>query len=105
MSYRPTIFPLAAFFRLMPSFVKLGTPGFRRLLLKLVPHKSVRRTRDIVDIMDKTSVEIFEQKRRALEQGDQAVLQQVGRGKDIMSILCRSRFSKILLGLVLTSGK
>ena len=35
--------------------------------------------------------EIFEQKKRALELGDEAVKQQVGEGKDIMSILRASR--------------
>jgi hypothetical protein len=62
----------------------------------LVPHKAIRRTQEIVDIMDRTSVEIFERKRSALQQGDEAVLQQIGHGKDIMSILCRCHFPKPL---------
>jgi hypothetical protein len=37
--------------------------------------------------MDKTSVEIYEHKKLALQRGEEAVLQQIGRGKDIMSIL------------------
>jgi hypothetical protein len=77
----------------MPIFVKLGPPKFRRFLMRLVPHKAVRRTQEIVDTMYRTSVDIFERKRSALQQGDEAVLQQVGRGKDIMSILCRCHFS------------
>jgi hypothetical protein len=43
--------------------------------------------RDIVDVMHNTSVEILESKKRALEEGDQAVAKQIGGGKDIMSIL------------------
>jgi tRNA A37 methylthiotransferase MiaB len=74
----------------MPILVKLGTPRFRRFLMGLVPHKAVRRTQEIVDVMDRTSIQIFEHKRLALQQGDEAVLKQVGRGKDIMSILCKS---------------
>jgi hypothetical protein len=80
----------------MPIFVKLGPPRFRRFLMKLVPHKSVRKTQEIVDVMNRTSVEVFERKKIALQQGDAAVLQQVGRGKDIMSILCRCQFSRVL---------
>ena len=42
----------------------------------------------LVDIMDATSRQIYKQKKEALAQGDDAVLQEVGMGKDIMSILC-----------------
>jgi hypothetical protein len=42
----------------------------------------------MIDIMDKTSTEIFQSKKVALQQGNEALLKQVGRGKDIMSILC-----------------
>ena len=38
--------------------------------------------------MDRTSTEVFEQKKKALQAGDEAVTKQVGEGKDIMSILC-----------------
>lgn len=37
--------------------------------------------------MDRTCVDIFEGKKRALKEGDEAVSKQVGEGKDIMSIL------------------
>ena len=40
--------------------------------------------RDIVDVLHDTSVEIFETKKKALEEGDEA---QIGQGKDILSIL------------------
>ena len=68
--------------------MKLGPPGFRRFLLNLVPNKSLKRARDIVDVMHRTSVEIFQAKKLALQQGDEAALQQVGRGVDLMSLLC-----------------
>jgi hypothetical protein len=62
--------------------------------MKLVPNKFVRRTQEIVDVMDRTSIEIFERKKLAFQQGDEVVLQQIGRGKDIMSILCMCQFTK-----------
>ena len=85
---RPTLFPLM-FYRnyLVTTLVKLGPPEFRRFIVDLLPFKSVRRLRDIVDLMYKTSVEIFEEKKRALREGDEAVANQIGGGKDIMSIL------------------
>ena len=43
--------------------------------------------RDIVDMMDKTSKEVIDNKKQALAKGDGEVLNQIGQGKDIMSIL------------------
>ena len=40
-----------------------------------------------MDVLHKTTVEIFEAKKKALEEGDEAVAQQIGQGKDFMSIL------------------
>ena len=40
------------------------------------------------------SVQIINEKKAAIEKGDEAVLQQVGEGKDVMSILrvcCRTQ--------------
>ena len=51
--------------------------------------KSVMRVIKNADVIQKKSIEIFEQKKRALMQGDEALKYQVGEGKDIMSILCQ----------------
>ena len=40
-----------------------------------------------MDVLHNTTVEIFEAKKKALEEGDEAVTQQIGQGKDFMSIL------------------
>jgi hypothetical protein len=84
----PVMFTMI-FFRnyLLTTFVKLGPPRFRRFLVDLLPFKNARRLRDIIDIIHNTSVEILEAKRRALKEGDEAVAKQIGRGKDIISIL------------------
>lgn len=68
--------------------MKLGPPAFRRFLVRNVPHKSIRRLADIIDVMDRSSTEVLEKKKAALAQGDEAVLKEIGHGKDIMSILC-----------------
>ncbi|KAF9474249.1 cytochrome P450 [Pholiota conissans] len=75
---------------LLASLVKIGGPRFRRFLLNLVPWKPLHNIRDISDVLHKTSVEIFENKRKALAEGDEAVERQVGQGKDILSILMRA---------------
>jgi hypothetical protein len=56
-------------------------------MVNLLPWKNLHDLRDIVDTMYKTSVEIFESKKRAMMDGDDAVVTQIGRGKDILSIL------------------
>lgn len=64
-------------------------------MINILPWKALHKLRDITDIMHNTSVEIIEGKKKALEQGDEAVSRQVGQGKDIISILsssCKSCF-------------
>ena len=73
---------------LLPHMDDIGSPGLRRFLVKFVPSSRVQKLRKMIDIMEKTSVQIFQSKKAALQLGDEALLKQVGRGKDIMSILC-----------------
>ena len=72
---------------MLPFLVKLGPPNLRRFLCQMIPSADVQKLREVVDIMWDTSVRIVEAKKAALEMGDEAVMEQVGRGKDIMSIL------------------
>ena len=65
----------------------MGPPWFRRWLLDLTPNKAMQRLKYIVDTMHRGSEEIYESKKALLEKGDDAMLNQVGEGNDIMSIL------------------
>ncbi|KAF8701560.1 Cytochrome P450, partial [Rhizoctonia solani] len=80
-------FKLNLYRRMVPYLVKLGPPQLRRFLVRLIPSSDVQRLREMVDIMWDTSLRIVASKKAALEQGDDVMIQQVGRGKDIMSIL------------------
>lgn len=71
-----------------PYATKLGPAPFRRWLLDQVPLPNVQRLKDLSDVMIERSKDIISEKRIAMEKGDEALLQQVGEGKDIMSILC-----------------
>ena len=82
---RPDIFIIL---RGLPYIDNIGSPALRRFLVKLVPYSRVQKLREIVDTMEKASVEIFQSKKAALQLGDKALLKQVGSGKDVMSILC-----------------
>jgi hypothetical protein len=72
---------------LLPTLSKIGSPKFRRFVVDMVPWKNVRRLRDISDTLHNIAVEIYETKKRAIEEGDEAMARQIGGGKDIMSIL------------------
>jgi len=58
--------------------------------VNLLPLERVKQIRYIVDVFHETSVEIFETKKKALQEGDEALAAQIGRGKDIISILMRA---------------
>ena len=64
-----------------------STNAIRRIL-RLLPHRDVQRTLDISDTLIRRSQEIIDERKVALRKGDDAMLAQVGEGKDIMSI-CR----------------
>jgi len=72
---------------LPPPLFRLGTPKFRRFIIDLIPWKTLHQLRDISDVIHKTAVEIINSKKRALDEGDEAVARQIGQGKDILSIL------------------
>ena len=59
----------------------------KRFLIAHAPNRGVRELQLIVDTMDRRSHEIYYDKRRALLGGDEILKQQVGEGKDIMSVL------------------
>ena len=65
----------------------LGPAWFRRWLVNLIPHEGAQRMKYIVDTMYDRSKEIYEGKKALIESGDDAMLHQVGEGKDVMSIL------------------
>jgi hypothetical protein len=56
-------------------------------VIDILPWKTLKGMRDVVDILQSTAEEVVGSKRRAMTDGDEAVARQVGRGKDIMSIL------------------
>jgi hypothetical protein len=68
---------------LTPYFVKLGPPGFRRFLVRMIPWPLLQKLRGIVDIMADGVLEIFQAKKRELADNTS----DHEGGKDIMGIL------------------
>lgn len=66
---------------------------FRRFLLDLVPIKSIQRMKAICDVINERSLAIYNEKKAAIERGDQELLLAMGEGKDMLSILRASCFT------------
>ena len=60
-------------------------------MLEVIPNKAIQRLKDVSDIMHERSVLIYNEKKAALDKGDDALKLQVGEGRDIMSILRECR--------------
>lgn len=85
---RPTESRMVIVLQTLPYLVNLGPAWLRRIAVRLIPSRLVQRLRHIIDVMDETSRDILSKKKAALAKGDEAVVSQIGQGKDIMSLLC-----------------
>ncbi|TRM60984.1 cytochrome P450 [Schizophyllum amplum] len=74
----------------LPKVYKIGPAWLRRAVVNILPSPTLHDLRDKIDLMWKTSNEIYAQKIAALRAGDAAVKKQVGQGKDIISLLIRA---------------
>ncbi|RPD54881.1 cytochrome P450 [Lentinus tigrinus ALCF2SS1-6] len=93
-AFQPTMTRIQLLRRLVPYVSDFGAPAARRALLALVPSPAVQKMKDVSDTLWRRSKEIYEARKRALEQGDEAVVaQQIGEGKDLMSILLRANMN------------
>ena len=58
------------------------------MLLDLVPHDKVQHAKGVIDRVNAGCVALFKEKKAAIAHGDEELLQKVGEGKDVMSLLC-----------------
>ncbi|KAI0333105.1 cytochrome P450 [Cubamyces sp. BRFM 1775] len=79
--------------QLLPVLVHIGPASFRRKVVEMIPYGPAQRMKQISDAMHDRSVRIINEKREALERGDEALKHQIGEGKDIMSVLLRANMS------------
>ncbi|KAH9948647.1 cytochrome P450 monooxygenase [Amylocystis lapponica] len=86
-AYIPALMDLGVLRTSLPYVYKLGPASIRRRILDLIPHKGLQKLKTIVDTMDGTANAIYRAKKTAFERGDEAVMRQVGEGRDIMSVL------------------
>lgn len=79
MSTRPTWFKLMALRHFLPYLMRAPL-WIRRAIVNTIPSRRVRKVRNIVEVMDKTSKEVLHAKKAALEAGDEQIALQVGEG-------------------------
>ncbi|PSR73438.1 hypothetical protein PHLCEN_2v10730 [Hermanssonia centrifuga] len=89
----PTAWALTPWRMLSHILIKIGTPKFRRRIVELLPDKTIQKAKAIIDTLETRSKQILLEKKLALANGDKAILQQVGEGRDIMSILLRENMA------------
>ena len=80
--------PLMPFRILLPALCRNLSAGVRKWLAEHVPWPALQRVKRTVDTMDVMAHEIYDAKMGALRAGEEAVVQQIGEGKDIISKLC-----------------
>jgi len=74
---------------LLPPLSKIGTRRLQRLVVERLPGKALKVVTKCVDTMHNTSLEIFESKKRALAEGNEVMEDDIARGKDLISVLCK----------------
>ncbi|KAI0644414.1 cytochrome P450 [Trametes meyenii] len=73
----------------IPVFEAIVPWSWRRTVVKLLPSPALKKIIATSDTLWHQSTEIYTQKKEALMSGDEAVKQQVGEGKDLISLLLR----------------
>jgi hypothetical protein len=88
---------------ILPRVYKMGPAWFRRFAVNLFPSPVVHELRDMIDLMHSTSVEIYNAKKKALEEGGDAMKQQVAQGKDVISVLSGWHLVSLCLNRLMTN--
>lgn len=70
-----------------PYFVPYVPKRLRKYIAPFLPLSNMRKLRDIATTMDEQARLIFRGKMEALQKGDAAVTQQIGEGRDLLSVL------------------
>ena len=86
---RPVSSKLAKILLFLPYVTKLGPGWLRRKIVDLMPFDVVHAMKNGIDALDAKAREVYTVKKAALLEGDEAVVTQVGRGKDILSVLSK----------------
>ncbi|KAI9440827.1 cytochrome P450 [Lactarius indigo] len=90
----PTMSSLTVYRSLFPYVYKIFHPKILKLMGRMLPWPKLNDLMDITETMNAQAKRIYETKKRLLELGDGATVEQVGDGKDIIGLLMRSSMVK-----------
>ena len=85
----PTLYGLGALRLVLtiPRVSQLGPAWLRRFFVEMTPHRGLHKLKDIVDIMTRRAVQIFEERKAALRRGESEMSKQTMEGKDLLSLM------------------
>ena len=90
--WSPVYGPWQFYLSTLAPLTHIFSDAFIKRVLRLIPIRSLKRLLQISDTMHEHSSRIVAERRVALRKGDEVVLQEVGEGRDIMSV-CRTSLS------------
>ncbi|KAI0028312.1 cytochrome P450 [Vararia minispora EC-137] len=85
--FETTLGKLMMFGSLIPILTRFIPGHILRFIAESIPWPTLHEMLNITDVMQATSREIWEEKKRLFALGDKSVINEYGEGKDIMSIL------------------
>ncbi|KAI0355873.1 cytochrome P450 [Trametes cingulata] len=92
-TFVPSLYALSKYFQFYP-YIEATVPRFlRNLAAEWLPHKAFQRIRGLSLTLYERSIEIYNEKKAALQRGDEGMKCQVAEGKDLMSLLLRANMS------------
>ena len=68
-------------------FDKLGSASFRRWIAERVPWRNFQACKGVIDSMDDEACKIVDERKAAMAKGGEAVIQEYGQRKDLLSLL------------------
>ncbi|EIW54967.1 cytochrome P450 [Trametes versicolor FP-101664 SS1] len=89
----PSLAQVRGLHQYIPLFEAIVPAGLRRTVAELIPAPPLKRIMHIVDTLGTRSTEIFQAKKKALLAGDEALKEQVGEGKDLISVLLKANMA------------
>lgn len=91
LSHRPspTLFSISLLRLLTPFVIRLGTPEFRRYMLRFVPIPAVHKVKEMSDVMERTCRRILDKKRESRKIEKKNYDNDDRDERDVMSVLRR----------------
>ncbi|KAG8750917.1 cytochrome P450-dit2, partial [Ceratobasidium sp. 423] len=80
---------MGPFIKVLPFVYHIGTPSFRRWMLKHIPHNDIQQLRYAVGIQNQQAEEVIQTRQALISSGDD-LSSQAGRGRDIMTLLMKA---------------